>query len=277
MSLTTLAMFIYTVLLKPPPLRWIADRVLLLIIPKQVRIPEGTLTLHPHDPVISGALALGVYETYQLDVFRSVVQSGMTVLDIGANIGIYTVIAAQKVGESGRVYAFEPEQENFHLLQQNITNNLFLNTEAIQVAVADAHGELTLHVAKSNKGQHSLLSLPDAEGEQRVQTISIDAWAHGKKIPKIDVIKIDIQGAESLAFAGMQETLATRPVLLMEYEPRFIRESGNDPLAMLEMLLAFGYTLYDIDEGTKHIEKIENTETFTSALRDGKYANLLCR
>lgn len=276
MSLTNIAMFVYTVILKPKPLRWMADNLLLLLIPKQVRLKEGVVNLHPKDPVISGALALGVYETYQLDLFRSLVHKGMTVLDIGANVGLYSVIAAHLVGEGGVVASFEPETQNFEILKKNISDNGFKNIQPAQVAVADTEGELTLFLSKGNKGKHSLYKPSDTEGEQVVKTIVLDEWLEQHNIGKVDVIKIDIQGAEPRAFAGMQKTLSMKPALLMEYDPKSIRESGHDPIKMLEMLLRYGYVLYSVDEGTKNKEKIDDIRSFTNTLHGEQYANLLC-
>ena len=276
MSLTNIAMFVYTVILKPRPLRLITNKILLLLIPAQVSLPEGVINLHPNDPVISGALALGVYETYQLDLFRSIVQKGMTVLDIGANVGLYTVIAAKLVGERGVVASFEPEGQNFEILQKNISDNGFKNIRPARMAIADKEGEVTLYLSEGNKGKHSLFKPSDTEGEQVVGTIRMDDWLERNNIGKVDVIKIDIQGAEPLAFAGMQKTLSMRPVLLMEYDPKSIRESGHEPIEMLEMLLSQGYTLYSVEESTKSKKKISDIHSFTYSLRGEKYANLLC-
>ncbi len=276
MSLTKIAMFVYTVILKPWPLRWITNKMLLLVIPSRVSLPEGVVNLHPKDPVISGALALGVYETYQLDLFRSLIRKGMTVLDIGANVGLYTVIAARLVGEEGRIISFEPEAQNFGILKKNISDNNFKNVQPIQVAVADTEGELTLFLSKGNKGKHSLFRPSDTGGEQVVKTIVLDKWLEKHTIGKVDIIKIDIQGAEPLAFSGMQKTLSTKPVLLMEYDPKSIRESGHNPIETLEMLLGYGYVLYSVDEGKKSKKKINDIRLFTDALRKEQYANLLC-
>ena len=269
-------MFVYTVILKPRPLRWVTDHLLLLIIPKQVALREGIVNLHPNDPVISGALALGVYETYQLDLFRRVVGRGMTVLDIGANVGLYTVIAAKLVGEEGMVASFEPEAQNFEILQKNILDNGFKNVQPARVAVANKEGELALYLSKGNKGKHSIYRPSDTEGEEIVKTIVLDEWLEQHSIGKVDVIKIDIQGAEPLAFSGMKKTLSTKPALLMEYDPKSIRESGHNPIEMLEMLLSHGYALYSIEEGTKSKKIIDDIQSFTNALRGEQYANLLC-
>ena len=88
-------LFIYRNMLRLPPLRRIANRILLSLLPSTITIPEGVLTLNMHDPVVSGALALGVYEPFETALLRRIIEPGMTVLDIGANLGYQTVIAAR--------------------------------------------------------------------------------------------------------------------------------------------------------------------------------------
>src|SRR3989344_7406435 len=95
--------FIYTVILKPRLLKALTNKILLFIIPKQVVIPEGIVVLNPKDPVVSGALALGVYEKFETALMRRLLTAGMTVLDIWANVGYFTAIFARLVGQRGKV------------------------------------------------------------------------------------------------------------------------------------------------------------------------------
>lgn len=276
MSLAGIAFYVYTVLLKPAPLRWLANKILLAIIPKSVRIEEGILYVHPHDPVISGALALRVYEPYQLDLFRSYLKEGMVVLDIGANIGLYTLIASKRVGETGKVISFEPEPENFSILSKNIKENeMWDNTTSVQKAAADKEGTFPLFLAESNKGNHSIYAHDDSIKTIPVETVSVDIWLSENGIEKVDIIKIDIQGAEPLAFSGMKNILKSNPILLVEYEPILIRSAGYDPIGMLDLLKTSGYNLFNIDENKKSIRQIEDIQIFTTGLPRNAYANIL--
>lgn len=275
MSIAGIAAYIYTVLLKPAPLRFIANKILLSVIPKTVRVTEGVITLHSKDPVISGALAFGVYEPFQIETFRTQVQAGDVVLDIGANIGLYTVIAAGRVGEAGAVFSFEPEDENYALLTKNIKANNFTNTQAVNCAVSNENGTATLSLAEDNKGNHSLLSPTISGATQQVTIVRIDDWLRENKVEKVNVIKMDIQGAEPHALEGMRETMTYTPILFIEYEPALLRTAAHDPIQMLTGLQSYGYDLYDVNEGSRSLVRIENGVSFTASLKGDAYANIL--
>jgi FkbM family methyltransferase len=274
-TLAGVASYLYTVILKPKPLRSIANAVLLMIIPKSVRTQDGTLILNPRDPVISGALMLGVYEPYQTDIFRKHVKEGDVVLDIGANIGLYTLIAGKAVGEKGKVFSFEPEQENLSFLEKNIQLNDLRNATAVRCAITDRNGEASLFLADANKGNHSVISLEGSSSAQIVQSMRLDDWLLANGIPRVNVIKMDIQGAEPLALKGMERTMDQMPVLFMEYEPSLIRAGGSEPVEVLKNLQSRGYALFDVNEDVKGIFPLGDLVMFTRRLSGAKYANIL--
>ena len=273
--------FIYTKVLSAPPLRNITNKLLLLIVPESILITEGVVYLNRTDPVISGALTLGVYEPFETALFRQLVKPGMTILDIGANIGYYSVIAARLAGPSGRVLAFEPELVNFDLLKKNITENNFTTAEGFAIAVADHTGTMTLHLSSNNKGNHSLVST-EAESAQFTSSIEVpvervDNVLARKNITRVDIIKIDVEGAEPLAFAGMTETL-TQPdmAICMEFYPDVLYRSGSSPQELLKLILKKGFTIYEMDENSRTLEPVTNIDSFVNRFKKGEYSNLLC-
>src|SRR5207253_6545315 len=106
----------------------------------------------------------GVWEPLETYLVERRVREGDVVLDIGANIGYYTLVFAELVGDSGRVFAFEPEPANFALLSENTGLNGRANVTLVNAAVADAGGRLPLYLAGENKGDHRLF---DSPGESR--------------------------------------------------------------------------------------------------------------
>lgn len=112
--------FIYTVLLYPRPLRAIAQRILKAAIPPTLSVNGVRIVLNQDDPVLCDALALGAYERFELSVFRDTLKPGMNVLDIGANIGLFTAAAAHLLNGDGRIVAVEPDTDNFGYLAKTV-------------------------------------------------------------------------------------------------------------------------------------------------------------
>lgn len=152
----------------------------------------------------------GLYERETTRFFKKHVKRGMTVVDVGANVGYYTRLFSRLVGPEGVVYAFEPDREAFEFLRYN-TERL-PNVKIFPYAVSDRDGEAHFyHIPKATQS-HTLVETPDAE-VTTVKTVTLDAH-----IPeRIDVIKIDIEGAETLVFAGMKRHLMGPCMAVFEY------------------------------------------------------------
>ena len=268
--------FIYEKILRGP-LRSLFNWGMLLIIPAQIKIPEGALMLNTHDPIISGMLTLGIFEPYETILFREALQEGMVVVDIGANIGLFSVIAATRVGESGSVIAFEPEPENYALLKKNIEKNKLKNVTLYQKAVADKPGQLTLHIYDANKGKHSLVKdVTDAPGfnsDVLVEVVQLDTVL-GEKHIRPNIIKMDIEGAESLALLGMESALASCTILFMEFTPDSVRKVGHDPETVLKKLEKQGFGLFRINEKERKKERVMDYKAFIESIPPAHAANL---
>ena len=127
------------------------------------------------------------------------------VVDIGANVGIFTGIAARAVGPGGRVISFEPEPGNADCLTEMVQANGFTNVTIERKAVADQPGTLRLYLAAQNMGDHRISAAEEDRPSIEIPTARVDDVLAGV-VPQ--VIKMDIQGAEGLACRGMRETLA---------------------------------------------------------------------
>lgn len=157
-----------------------------------------------------------VLEGYELDTtryFKRTITSGMTVVDVGANLGYFTRLAASLVGPTGNVYAFEPDADNFLLLKENTKQ--FRNVHIVQSAVSDREGAITFYL--SNKmGMHSLL---EKNGSGR--SIAVPSTTLDRLYEKTDIhfVKMDVEGAEKLVFGGMKKLLMRKPIVVFEYNP----------------------------------------------------------
>src|SRR3989304_10413899 len=148
-------------------------------------------------------LEWGFYEKYETELFKKLVKKRMVVLDIGANIGYYTLIAAHLVGDEGKVFAFEPDPYNYNLLCKNIEVNGYRNVIPVRKAVFSKSGKMELFLDKSNLGGHSLSEANVDKGASiMVEITSLDEYFENTN-HKIDVIKMDVQGSEMEVLNGM--------------------------------------------------------------------------
>jgi FkbM family methyltransferase len=241
--------FIYNVLLKPRPLRKAALTIMRAIIPRAVRRHDATILLNPRDPIISGALTLRVYETVETKFFLRISRPGMTFLDIGANIGYYTALALSQMKEVGRIISLEPDPENFNYLQRNVAVN---RGEAIAICVrkaaSDHSGSMTLHTSIDNRGDNRLYPNELSQATCIVEVQPVDTLLPPLGVSSVDLIKMDVQGYEAHVLAGMLQTIARSPriIILSEFWPQGLRSAGSDPLAFLKTLDQLGLTVHEL-------------------------------
>lgn len=243
----SLSEFVYTVLLKPKPLRWLANRILCSLIPPEIHVRGATVIPNPHDPVVCGALALGVYEKSEISFFCERLRPGMTFVDVGANVGLYAALAINQ--GAGKVLAIEPLPETFAFLQKTLAANVTSSPiVAENVAAGREKGTLTLHCNPDNKGDNRLYADPMLAQSYDVAVETLDDLCERHGIPHIDFLKIDVQGAEWLVIDGALRILSQSPgcLLMTEFWPDGIRKSGGDPRAYLDALASVGFELSEL-------------------------------
>ena len=166
-------------------------------------------------------LALGTYEVPIQNIFTQQLKAGDVFYDIGANVGFFTVIAAKLVGDSGKVYAFEPGSENASSIRHNAQLNNFTQVEVIEKAVSSSSGQGKLLLAQYSGG-HALATAdapPDLAGEVTVELVSIDDLIAQKQIQPPNFVKVDVEGAELDVLKGMSETIKTyKPTIIYEID-----------------------------------------------------------
>ncbi len=269
----------YITLHRIPGVKQVIDYGIQRCIPSSIRLPEKgmSLFLNPHDTVVSGAIFFGVYEPFEVSLFRAYLKPGMTVLDIGANLGYYTVIAAARVGASGRVIAVEPDKDNQYFLQKNVTENGLSHVTVVPVAVAATEGEAVLYMSSDNKGDHRVYPVEGSRQQQQIHTTTIDALMTQFDLTHVDVIKMDIQGAEGLALQGMQELLSKTAsmAIFTEFWPEGLQKTGQDPLLFLQTFLSHGFVLLSINEEKGTLDDIEHIDVFAKKFEQRAYANII--
>jgi FkbM family methyltransferase len=142
----------------------------------------------------------------------------MTVVDVGANIGWYTLLCARLVGPSGHVYAFEAAPSTEELLRKNVSANGYRNVTSINRAVSDKEGRELFFIDDYSSGGSSLLMKDHGKNSIEVETVSLDEFFREKGWPQVDLVKIDIEGVEKLALEGMRELSERNPQLKLIVE-----------------------------------------------------------
>lgn len=218
------------------------------------------------DTTIVPSMISGEYESYELDIFNQFLKKGATVLDIGANIGVYAIEAAAAIGKKGWVYAFEPVPANQKLLKRNLSLNKTRNVIVVPKAVGPRITKLKIFLAKNNIGTHSAGVKSDKFVE--VPVITIDAFVKKNKL-KVDMVKMDIEGYEGFAVEGGIKTLGSqKPVLFTEFSATNLSRCGYDPAKHAKNLLGLYEYCYVVGERKKSIRRITKSSQLVKLAND---------
>ena len=208
---------------------------------------------------------------------QSAVKPGMTVVDIGANQGIYALLFANLVGAQGRVLAFEPDDLLHDALVENVRANQANHVTAHHLALGSQPCHMTLYRSLLNSGDNRLASRHASGGPReavQVRVARLDDVLAGERI---DFIKMDVQGWEMEALRGMQGLLDAAVNaeigIYFEYFPQGLRDAGSEPLEMLAFLRNNGFTLHSFPGG-KAATPVVDLEGFARSLPAKAYVNL---
>jgi FkbM family methyltransferase len=183
------------------------------------------------------------YEAGPIQVLRRWVRPGTAVIDVGANVGFFTLQFASWVTNGGKVFALEPEAVNFARLQRAIARaERTAVVETIQAAVGETTGEALLEINPIHPGDHKLASSGVA-----VAVTTLDHLLGARGWPEVSFIKIDVQGAEGQVLAGAGETIQKfRPALFIEVDDPHLKRFGSSARALLTSCTARGYALHTL-------------------------------
>jgi len=226
------------------------------------------------------SLSLSVFKTFEpleTEVVKKEIKEGDVAVDIGANIGYYTLIFAKLVGKKGLVYAFEPDLDNFEILKKNIKLNNYNNVILINKAVSNKNGKLKLYLSEKNLADHYSFDSNDGRKSIDVDCVSIDEYFRDIKI---DFIKMDIQGYEYIVFDGMRETLKNNNDLkiVTEFYPMGIFLSGRNSKNYLKALLSYGFNITNINEEDNKIEELDINKVLKKYnIKEKNFTNFLCK
>ncbi len=237
-----------------------------------VDVHGHTLTVDPGDYL--GLTINYVYEPDVTSFLQRSVKRGDRAIDLGANIGYFTLLLAKLVGPEGHVIAFEPDAENFALLEQNICANDFENVDLRRQAVADRSGTTLLYRSPVNPGDHRLVGGSRMDREE-VEVVKLDDVAE-QEFGRLRWIKMDVQGAELAALRGMRRLIASCPdlTIVSEVFPRALADFGDDP-AELSSLIDAGFAIKELlEDGALRVTTLANVLDRAN-VANGKYLNVV--
>ena len=207
---------------------------------------------HERDLHISFMLAKkGIWEPLQTRLVLRLVLNGQTVVDVGANIGYYTLMMSRLVGPRGKILAFEPEPSNFELLRKNIKLNRIGNVVLERKAVAHRDFRADLYLSAENMGDHRLFDARSGRPSCRVDAVALDGHPALEEGP-VHFVKVDTQGAEPSVIDGMTGIIErNRQVLslLIEFSPGLLARSGFGVDGLLRRLLHLDASMFWLAEG----------------------------
>lgn len=217
------------------------------------------------------------YESETIGLFKEIVKPGMNIVDIGAHIGYFSILYSRLVGENGHVYAFEADPENYKLLEHN-TKHL-KNISRYQKAVSQHVGKIDFYHIENSTGCHSVIDPNRQSHKITVDSIALDDLIASGKLEKIDIIKIDIEGGEPLAFKGMKQLLteSKKIQLVTEFNQKSLIAGGVTPDQFLSQLESFGFMIFCItNDGLIPVRSLPKNNVDSYLLPTG-YVNLYCK
>jgi FkbM family methyltransferase len=214
----------------------------------------------------------GLVEPFMVELMKELIRPGMVVLDLGANLGYYTLLAARQVGATGKVYAFEPDPRNYSCLVRGIQRNGFsARVTAIPKAVSDNIGTATFLLNTTRPTNSSMFLSPGKIKRVEVDCTTVDDFIEDMVV--VDVIKMHIEGAEYHALKGMERTIeraSNNLVMFIAVQPRQLQAACSSAKALIERLEELGFTVMLIDEQNQRLSSIE------SDIEVVKFVNLYC-
>lgn len=244
--------------------------------PRQLHIPglANPLQMKVHavaDVHVSASIAAhGIWEPQETQFLLDTLRPGDVFVDVGANIGYFSLVASALVGPTGSVIAFEPESVNYDLLEANCRLNNCDNIRSFKAALGEENASGTIYLNELNRGDHSLYPAEqgrDSQGIRIVNGSNLISSIH----PRVNFIKIDTQGAECDVVRGLQSLIAASAqdlIMIIEFSPMHLKNAGTSGRALLDLLAGFDWQMYLLDEDAQGLlpmtaEQVGSLNDFT--------------
>jgi FkbM family methyltransferase len=233
---------------------WHSRAKLFLDFPIPCILPFGSIYLAYGDGMGFMLFLKRPYEEKELKYVSEFLKPGMVFVDVGANQGIYTLLAAKRVGQEGKVFSFEPVPSQIAKLKRNIKINGFKNVVTEQLALGANPGKGKMHICIDGDEALSSLREPaeDATSPKEIVEVKIDTlddYVKKSKNSSINFIKIDVEGGELEVLKGASDVLKNmRPVILCEVQDKRTEQWGYKASEICNLLKGYNYSLFDFSE-----------------------------
>jgi FkbM family methyltransferase len=231
----------------------------------ETRLPNGCrVSCDLNEFVQRQVYFMGVFEPVESYLFARLLRRGMTVIDAGANIGQYSLLASTAVGRSGSVHSFEPVPAICASLRRHVSLNRLSNVSVNQQALWHEESTVKLGLPPDDSYNAGSWTIGTSESQTAfvsAEAIRLDTYVSIHNLSRIDLIKMDIQGAEPFALEGARKLLADwRPTLMMEVHRPSLVALGSSPEALWALLSQFGYRAWRIRPSLRNSGPMPNLD-----------------
>jgi len=213
-----------------------------------------------YDSILSREIFYERFEEEEITFLKRILKPGDSFIDIGANIGLFSLIASPIIGEKGEIISFEPCSPTLHRFEENISLNNFKNIITNKQAISNKNGKATLQIASDGYDAWNSIAEP-AKGEvfetEEIDTITFDDYISNSQIDisKIALVKIDVEGWEMPVLEGGKEffSSAEAPSLIVEFTEANAANAGYSCTDLYHALVDYGYSLFTYDASNNRL------------------------
>ncbi len=221
---------------------------------KDIHLSPGVRMRLFLDSEVSYAIYAKDFEVNERKFHDAFLKAGDVYIDVGANIGLFTLIAAHRVGKEGHVYAFEPTPTSYKRLMENVHLNHFSNVTAYQIALSDTSGQVAMTVSLDGYDGRNSIATPTGGkkfSRELVRTTTLDQFVQEQNLTgNLTMIKVDVEGWEKHVLAGGKKCLSASeaPILQVEFAEEALKSAGSSSKELYQDLTGLGYRLFIFDE-----------------------------
>lgn len=256
-----------------------------------IEINNLKILIRRESNLLLSLIKFGYYEEFTTHLITHLIKKGMNLFDLGANIGYFSILLSNLVGDNANIYAFEPEPNNFKQLIKNILLNNLKNVIPVKKGVSNQSEKVKLYISETNDAWHSCFFVSEKEFDSigfenikmsknnfiSIDVVSLDDFFQNEN-KKISFIKMDIEGNEMNALLGMDKLIEKNKVdiIITEVFPKLIEKSGYSIETFIYKLNDFNFRFYIIDDQNWILKKFKDLNSLISYLNSIVTGNLLC-